>query len=110
MQARAHFPDGSRLRVSLSRSNPSEIQSSRVDVRVYGEKQDMDGKVTLTQIHEHPGRLRANEALQKISDHREGKVIKQALGVDPKMLNPQPSREAQKAPDKAREQRQGVEI
>ncbi|MBU2724049.1 DUF3560 domain-containing protein [Acidithiobacillus ferridurans] len=110
LQARAHFPDGSRLRVSLSRSNPSEIQSSRVDVRVYGEKQDMDGKVTLTQIHEHPGRLRANEALQKIPDHREGKVIKQALGVDPKMLNPQPSREAQKAPDKVREQRQGVEI
>jgi antirestriction protein ArdC len=110
LQARAHFPDGSRLRVSLSRSDPSEHPSSRVDVRIYAEKQGMDGKVTLTQIHEHPGRLRANEALQKISDHREGKVIKQALGVDPKMLNPQPSREAQKAPNKAREQRQGVEI
>ena len=43
------------------------------------------------QIHEHPGRLRANEALQKIPDHREGKLIEQALGVNPKALNPVPA-------------------
>ena len=99
--AEAAYEGGEKLTVNLSRSELTQGGHEKVDVRILSGDE---------QVHEHPGRLRANEALQKISDHREGKVIKQALGVDPKMLNPQPSRESQKAPDKAREQRQGVEI
>ncbi len=112
LQAEAQFPDGAPLLVSLSRSEPSETQPSRVDVRIFARGQDLEGKDTLEQIHEHPGRLRANEALQKIPDHREGKAIEQALGVDPKMLNPLPAREAQRAPAKAQEKQhsQGVQL
>ena len=112
LQAEAQFPDGAPLLVSLSRSEPSETQPSRVDVRIFARGQDLEGKDTLEQIHEHPGRLRANDALQKIPDHREGKAIEQALGVDPKMLNPVPAREAQRAPAKAQEKQhsQGVQL
>jgi hypothetical protein len=112
LQAEAQFPDGAPLLVSLSRSEPSETQPSKVDVRIFAKGQDLEGKDTLEQIHEHPGRLRANDALQKIPDHREGKAIEQALGVDPKMLNPAPAREAQRAPAKAQEKQhsQGVQL
>lgn len=112
LQAEAQFPDGAPLLVSLSRSEPSEAQPSKVDVRIFAKGQDLEGKDTLEQIHEHPGRLRANDALQKIPDHREGKAIEQALGVDPKMLNPVPAREAQRAPAKAQEKQhsQGVQL
>ncbi|ACK77843.1 hypothetical protein RU820_07410 [Acidithiobacillus ferrooxidans] len=112
LQAEAQFTDGAPLLVSLSRSEPSETQPSKVDVRIFAKGQDLEGKDTLEQIHEHPGRLRANDALQKIPDHREGKAIEQALGVDPKMLNPVPAREAQRAPAKAQEKQhsQGVQL
>ncbi|MGC9215847.1 zincin-like metallopeptidase domain-containing protein, partial [Acidithiobacillus sp.] len=52
-------------------------------------------------IHERPGRLRANEALQKIPEHKEGKLIEQALGVDPRVLQPTPARSMQNAPERA---------
>ncbi|MGC9217648.1 MAG: hypothetical protein ACP5FM_13375, partial [Acidithiobacillus sp.] len=112
LQAEAQFPDGVPLLVSLSRSEPSETQPSRVDVRIFAKGQDREGKDTLEQIHEHPGRLRANDALQKIPDHREGKVIEQTLGVDPKMLNPLPAREAYKTPSRLPEKQhsQGVQL
>ncbi|WP_414041272.1 zincin-like metallopeptidase domain-containing protein [Acidithiobacillus sp. M4-SHS-6] len=110
LQAEAQFPDGAPLLVSLSRSEPSETPHSKVDVRIFAKGRDLEGNDTLEQIHEHPGRLRANEALQKIPDHREGKVIGQALGVDPKMLNPLPPRQAYKAPARSPEKQQGVEI
>lgn len=112
LQAEAQFPDGAPMLVSLSRSEPSEAQHSKVDVRIFAKGQDLEGKDTLEPIHEHPGRLRANEALQRIPDHREGKAIEQALGVDPKMLSPAPPREAQNAPARtqARQQAQGVQL
>ena len=112
LRAEAQFPDGAPLLVSLSRSDASEIQTAKVDVRIFANNQDMEGKDTLAQIHEYSGRLRANEALQKIPDHREGKVIEQALGVDPKMLNPLPPREVQKAPTRTQEKQhaQGVQL
>jgi hypothetical protein len=63
-------------------------------------------------IHERPGRLRANEALQKIPEHREGKLIGQALGVDPRALNPLPAREAHQSPARSpeKQKQQGVSI
>ena len=101
--AEAAFDGGEKLTVSLSRSEPTQGGYEKVDVRVSSGDQ---------QIHEHPGRLRANAALQNIPDHREGKVIGQALGVDPKMLNPLPAREAHKAPARLPEKQhtQGVQI
>ncbi|MHB1321735.1 MAG: hypothetical protein ACYCY0_09255 [Acidithiobacillus ferrivorans] len=95
--AEATYEGGANLTVNLSRSEPTQGGHEKVDVRVFSGDQ---------QIHEHPGRLRANEALQKIPDHREGKVIEQALGVDQKMLNPLPPREAQKAPTRTQEKQQ----
>ena len=64
---------------------------------VIGER---DESGNIQPVHERPGRLRANEALQNIPDHREGKAIEQALGVAPKMLNPAPPRQVYKAPAK----------
>ncbi|MBU2824087.1 hypothetical protein HF283_08185, partial [Acidithiobacillus ferrooxidans] len=63
-------------------------------------------------IHEYPGHLKANDALQKTPDHREGKVIEQALGVDPKRLDPLPAREAYKSPARLqeRQKQQGMEF
>ena len=103
LAALAAYDGGEKLTVSLSRSEPTLGGHEKVDVRVSSGDQ---------QIHEHPGRLRANDALQKIPDHREGKAIEQALGVDPKMLNPVPAREAQRAPAKAQEKQhsQGVQL
>ncbi|ACH82495.1 hypothetical protein Lferr_0237 [Acidithiobacillus ferrooxidans ATCC 53993] len=103
LAALAAYDGGEKLTVSLSRSEPTLGGHEKVDVRVSSGDQ---------QIHEHPGRLRANDALQKIPDHREGKAIEQALGVDPKMLNPVPTREAQRAPAKAQEKQhsQGVQL
>jgi hypothetical protein len=103
LAALAAYDGGEKLTVSLSRSEPTLGGHEKVDVRVSSGDQ---------QIHEHPGRLRANDALQKIPDHREGKAIEQALGVDPKMLNPVPAREAQRSPAKAQEKQhsQGVQL
>ncbi|MGC9215846.1 hypothetical protein [Acidithiobacillus sp.] len=113
LRAEARFPsDPEPLVVSLSRSAASEHAQAKVDVRIFAAGKDREGNDTLTQIHEHPGRLRANEALQKIPEHREGKLIEQALGVDPKMLQPAPARSVQKAPDRAlgKQKGQGVEL
>lgn len=103
LAAEAAYDGGEKLAVRLSRSEPTQGGHEKVDVRVFSGDQ---------QIHEHPGRLRANKALQNLPDHREGKVIEQALGVDPKMLNPGPPREVQKAPAKTQEkqQAQGVQL
>ncbi|MHB8249232.1 MAG: hypothetical protein ACYDCX_10170 [Acidithiobacillus sp.] len=101
--AEAAYDGGEKLTVSLSRSEPTQGGHEKVDVRVLsGDRQ----------IHEHPGRLRANEALQHIPDHREGKVIEQALGVDPKMLNPLPPRDPIRAPMQSPDKRhaQGVQL
>uniref|UniRef100_E6QCM5 Uncharacterized protein n=1 Tax=mine drainage metagenome TaxID=410659 RepID=E6QCM5_9ZZZZ len=103
LAALAAYDGGENLTVRLSRSEPTQGGHEKVDVRVSsGDRQ----------IHEHPGRLRANDALQKIPGHREGKVIEQALGVDPKMLNPLPAREAYKAPSRLPEKQhsQGVQL
>jgi len=113
LRAEARFPsDPEPLVVSLSRSEASEQSQAKVDVRIFAAGKDREGNDTLTQIHEHPGRLRANEALQKIPEHREGKLIGQALGVDPKMLQPAPARTVQKAPDRTlgKQKAQGVEL
>lgn len=103
LAALAAYDGGEKLTVSLSRSEPTLGGHEKVDVRVSSGDQ---------QIHEHPGRLRANDALQKIPDHREGKAIEQALGVDPKMLNPLPAREAYKTPSRLPEKQhsQGVQL
>lgn len=100
-----------RLRVALESSEPSERRHlAQVNVRVFERGTNEHGAPALNQIHEYPGRLRANEALRKLPDHREGKAIEQALGVDPKMLNP--AREAYKSPARSqdKQKQQGVEI
>jgi hypothetical protein len=97
---------GDILAVRLSRG-----AEGGVDVVVFSPSKNGD-VAAWQRIHEHPGRLRANESLQKTPDHQEGKTIEQALGVDPKMLNPAPAREAYKAPARLPEKKkqQGVGI
>jgi len=91
LRAEAQFRGEPRkLVVSLVPSGPSEEDDAMVDVRIFALDKDKDGHDTLTQIHEHPGRLLANEALQKIPEHREGKIIWKSLGVNPKMLHLNP--------------------
>ncbi|MFA5733067.1 MAG: DUF3560 domain-containing protein, partial [Acidithiobacillus sp.] len=98
---------GELLAVGLSRG-----RDGGVDMKIFSQSRDA-AVFAWQRIHEYPGHLRANEALQKIPDHREGKVIEQALGVDLKMLNP--ARVAPKAPARPPEQQKqqkqhGVEI
>ncbi|ACH83540.1 DUF3560 domain-containing protein [Acidithiobacillus sp. 'AMD consortium'] len=102
--ARFERESGELLAVGLSRG-----RDGGVELKVFSESRDA-AVFAWQRIHEYPGHLRANEALQKIPDHREGKVIEQALGVDPKMLNP--AREAHRVPARRPEKRkqQGVEI
>ena len=113
LQAESGFANGQKILVDLESSEPSEQQRlAQVNVRVFERGINERGALALNQIHEYPGHLRANEALQKIPDHREGKVIEQALGVDPKMLDPLPAREAYKSPARLqeRQKQQGVEF
>ncbi|MHB8315220.1 MAG: DUF3560 domain-containing protein [Acidithiobacillus ferrivorans] len=95
---------GELLAVGLSRG-----RDGGVDMKVFSQSRDA-AVFAWQRIHEYPGHLRANEALQKVPDHPEGKVIEQALGVDLKTLNP--AREAPKASARRPEQQkqQGVEI
>lgn len=95
---------GELLAVGLSRG-----RDGGVDMKVFSQSRDA-AVFAWQRIHEYPGHLRANEALQKVPDHPEGKVIEQALGVDLKTLNP--ARVAPKASARRPEQQkqQGVEI
>ncbi|MCR2829063.1 DUF3560 domain-containing protein [Acidithiobacillus ferrooxidans] len=95
---------GELLAVGLSRG-----RDGGVDMKVFSQSRDA-AVFAWQRIHEYPGHLRANESLQKVPDHPEGKVIEQALGVDLKTLNP--AREAPKASARRPEQQkqQGVEI
>ena len=107
--AQTEFENGARLLVSLSKSEPTAGGHEKVDVRVFSMDHWPDGQEGLTQIHEHPGRLRANEALQRIPDHREGKLIEKDLGVAPGMLNPAREASNYKAPDREQQRGQGVQ-
>ncbi|MBU2810584.1 DUF3560 domain-containing protein [Acidithiobacillus thiooxidans] len=104
--ARFERESGELLAVGLSRG-----RDGGVELKVFSQSRDA-AVFAWQRIHEYPGHLRANEALQKVPDHREGKVIEQALGVDPKMLDPLPVREAYKSPARLqeRQKQQGVEF
>ena len=104
--ARFERESGELLAVGLSRG-----RDGGVELKVFSQSRDA-AVFAWQRIHEYPGHLRANEALQKIPDHQEGKVIEQALGVDPKMLDPLPAREAYKSPARLqeRQKQQGVEF
>lgn len=100
LEATATFEGEKPLDVLLSKSEPTQSGLEKVDVNVsrFGES-----------IHEHPGRLRENAALQNVPNHREGKLIQEALGVDPKMLTPYtpsqnraPAKTAEKALEQGR--------
>ncbi|WP_312283677.1 hypothetical protein [Candidatus Igneacidithiobacillus taiwanensis] len=102
LEATASLEDGTPLSVVLSKSEPTPSGLEKVNVIV-----SQNG----TPIHEHPGRLRENAALQKIPEHREGKAIREALGVDPQMLKPYaPGQTQSRAPAKAVEKAQGQSL
>ena len=102
--ARFERESGELLAVGLSRGRDGGLE-----LKVFSQSRDA-AVFAWQRIHEHPGHLRANEALQNIPDHPEGKVIEQALGVGPEMLNP--ARVAPRAPARRpeKQKQQGVEI
>ncbi|MBN6744673.1 DUF3560 domain-containing protein, partial [Acidithiobacillus sp. MC2.1] len=104
--ARFERESGELLAVGLSRG-----RDGGVELKVFSQSRDA-AVFAWQRIHEYPGHLKANDALQKTPDHREGKVIEQALGVDPKRLDPLPAREAYKSPARLqeRQKQQGMEF
>lgn len=90
------------LTVTLSKSEPTQSGLEKVDVTVSRAGEP---------IHEHPGRLRENAALQSIPNHREGKIIQESLGVEPQMLKPYvPQQSRAQAPTQTIEKAKGREL
>jgi hypothetical protein len=100
LEAIATFEGEKPLTVTLSKSNPTNGQE-QVDITI-----SRDG----IPIRDRPGRLRENDALQQIPNHREGKLIQEALGVDPKMLKPTITQQQYRAPTRTVERDKGPKL